>query len=347
MKKLLLSLLLLSGAAQAQNAFDVTARARNATNTGYRDDWWSVADVGSMAALMAVDATANRDAVTLVLGSGFTRTGNTLSVSGGSSQVNADWAATSGLPQILNKPDLSIYAPLSSLGAYALTSSLSNYATTASLSAYVTGTTLTSTLSSYASTTSVAAKFATPTCPTTQYLRGDGSCATFPSIPAAQVNSDWSAASGVAQILNKPTIPAAQVNADWNATSGVAQVLNKPQLNVGYGVNRTLALATAYQATDPTKAAVITLSLDCTITGVISVATSCQGEVRVGATTAVATGTGNIAGLYKNSLGLSIINNLGQDMTITVLLPIGGYFAVRQTAGSGLSTANAFDQSIN
>lgn len=30
-----------------------------------------------------------------------------------------------------------------------------------------------------------------------------------PSIPAAQVNSDWNAVSGVAQILNKPTIPAA------------------------------------------------------------------------------------------------------------------------------------------
>ena len=30
-----------------------------------------------------------------------------------------------------------------------------------------------------------------------------------PSIPAAQVNSDWNAVSGVAQILNKPTIPTA------------------------------------------------------------------------------------------------------------------------------------------
>ena len=30
-----------------------------------------------------------------------------------------------------------------------------------------------------------------------------------PTIPAAQVNSDWNAASGVAQILNKPTIPTA------------------------------------------------------------------------------------------------------------------------------------------
>lgn len=31
-------------------------------------------------------------------------------------------------------------------------------------------------------------------------------------------------------LINKPTIPAAQVNSDWNATSGVAQILNKPTI---------------------------------------------------------------------------------------------------------------------
>lgn len=69
-----------------------------------------------------------------------------------------------------------------------------------------------------------------------------------PTIPAAQVNSDWNSTSGVSEILNKPTlatvatsgsyddltdkptIPAAQVNSDWNAASGVAQILNKPTL---------------------------------------------------------------------------------------------------------------------
>ena len=51
-----------------------------------------------------------------------------------------------------------------------------------------------------------------------------------PTIPAAQVNADWNATSGVAEILNKPTIPAAQVNADWNASSGVAEILNKPTI---------------------------------------------------------------------------------------------------------------------
>jgi hypothetical protein len=44
------------------------------------------------------------------------------------------------------------------------------------------------------------------------------------------VNADWNATTGDAEILNKPTIPAAQVNSDWNATSGVAEILNKPSI---------------------------------------------------------------------------------------------------------------------
>lgn len=53
-----------------------------------------------------------------------------------------------------------------------------------------------------------------------------------PSIPAAQVQSDWNQANdqAVDYIKNKPSIPAAQVNSDWNAASGVAQILNKPSL---------------------------------------------------------------------------------------------------------------------
>lgn len=58
-----------------------------------------------------------------------------------------------------------------------------------------------------------------------------------PTIPSAQVNSDWNATSGVAEILNKPTIPPAQVNSDWNASSGVAEILNKPTIPV---VDQTL-----------------------------------------------------------------------------------------------------------
>lgn len=50
-------------------------------------------------------------------------------------------------------------------------------------------------------------KFDVPTGTNADYLDGTGTPTTFPTIPAAQVNSDWNATSGVAEILNKPTIP--------------------------------------------------------------------------------------------------------------------------------------------
>lgn len=32
-------------------------------------------------------------------------------------------------------------------------------------------------------------------------------------------------------LTNKPTIPSTQVNSDWNASSGVAEILNKPTMS--------------------------------------------------------------------------------------------------------------------
>lgn len=71
-----------------------------------------------------------------------------------------------------------------------------------------------------------------------------------PSIPAAQVNADWNAVSGVAQISNKPSlatvatsgsyndltskpsIPSAQIQSDWDETNAASldYVKNKPSL---------------------------------------------------------------------------------------------------------------------
>lgn len=60
----------------------------------------------------------------------------------------------------------------------------------------------------------------------------------------AEVNqqADWDEAdsSSDAFIKNKPTIPAAQVNSDWNAASGVSQILNKPDLSA-YATDSELA----------------------------------------------------------------------------------------------------------
>lgn len=71
---------------------------------------------------------------------------------------------------------------------------------------------------------------------------------------SGQVNSDWAAVSGPAEILNKPSlsvvatsgayadlsgapsIPAAQINSDWAAASGKGEILNKPSTLAGYGI---------------------------------------------------------------------------------------------------------------
>ena len=89
-----------------------------------------------------------------------------------------------------------------------------------------------------------------------QFLKSTGSSVAwqdFPTIPAAQVNADWNATSGVAQISNKPTlatvatsgsysdlsglpsIPSAQIQSDWNVsnTSSVDFIKNKPTLFSG------------------------------------------------------------------------------------------------------------------
>ena len=87
-----------------------------------------------------------------------------------------------------------------------------------------------------------------------------------PTIPAAQVQADWTEGDSSAvdyiknkpslasvatsgnynDLNNKPTIPAAQVNSDWNANSGVEQILNKPTLGTAAAADTT-DFATAAQ----------------------------------------------------------------------------------------------------
>ena len=154
------------------------------------------------------------------------------------SQVNADWEATSGVAQILNKPDLSIYAQSVDLSTVATTGSYDDLLDKPTIPEGV------------------------PTYTTTEegkvlgVVDNQGTAELeWVSAGSQQVNSDWEATSGVAEILNKPvekvlvagtgisitedqnniTISgsAAQVNADWNATSGVAAILNKPVIPEG------------------------------------------------------------------------------------------------------------------
>lgn len=112
---------------------------------------------------------------------------------------------------------------------------------------------------------------------------------------------------------------------------------------------RSLSLATAYQASDPTKAAYITLTIECTATQSLAIGQTCTGEVRTGPTNAVASGGGMVVAQYKNAVGgsLSLGNlNITNMNTVSILLPAGHYFSIIQTAGSGMQVTLTADQAV-
>jgi hypothetical protein len=146
-------------------------------------------------------------------------------------QVNSDWNASSGVAEILNKPTIPVLpstivesvtatAPLTSSGG--ANPDIAIPQATASADGYLDS----------ADWSTFNGKFNAPTGNNTQYLDGAGTPTTFPTIPPAQVNSDWNAVSGVAEILNKPTIPAAQIQSDWNQANNAALdfIKNKPSI---------------------------------------------------------------------------------------------------------------------
>ena len=170
-------------------------------------------------------------------------------------QVQPDWDATSGLGEILHKPDLSVYAETADLATVATTGSYTDLSNKPSI----------------------------PTA--TSDLTNDSGFITLSDVPA-QVQTDWDATSGLGQILNKPTlatvatsgsyadlsnkpsIPTAtsdltndsgyitladvpsQANADWDATSGVSEILHKPDLSIYAQTSSLATVATTGSYTD-------------------------------------------------------------------------------------------------
>ena len=143
-------------------------------------------------------------------------------------QVNSDWNANSGVAQILNKPTL---ATVATSGSY---NDLSNKPTiptvnNATLTIQKNGTTV-KTFTANASS-NVTANITVPTA--TSDLTNDSGFITgvaWGDVTGKPTFATVATTGSYDDLEDKPTIPAAQVNADWNAVSGVARILNKPTL---------------------------------------------------------------------------------------------------------------------
>lgn len=150
-------------------------------------------------------------------------------------QINADWNAVSGVAQILNKPTIPIVTGKADKVENATPGNFAGLDADGNL-------TDSGSKAVDFATAAQGAKADTAVQPEPGKGLFSGSYNDLtdkPTIPAAPVNADWNASSGLAEILNKPTIPAAPVNADWNATEGLAEILNKPSIPTVYAGSPT------------------------------------------------------------------------------------------------------------
>ena len=125
----------------------------------------------------------------------------------------------------------------------------------------------------------------------------------------------------------------AQVNSDWSAVSGVTEVLNKPVFNFGFPSTRTLAVSTDYQANDPSKPAILTVSPQCTNTTTVLAASACTLQVRMH-TAAVTCGTGTVHSTWTSTYALGLLLTNASGPPVTIHLPIGAHFMLCPTAGT-------------
>lgn len=122
---------------------------------------------------------------------------------------------------------------------------------------------------------------------------------------------------------------------------------------IGAPVLRTVALGSAYQATTPAKAALVTVNvLSTSSNALLSAAQASQvGDLIIGSTAAAVTAaTGTKVGLPTNTQGGVLVIGLtitqGQSQQLTAFLPAGWYFGVRQTTGANLTVPSAYDQTV-
>jgi hypothetical protein len=112
--------------------------------------------------------------------------------------------------------------------------------------------------------------------------------------------------------------------------------------NFTFPSNRTLSMSTDYQAGANTKAAVITVSPQCTNTTTVIAASACTLQVRMDAS-ALTCGTGTVYATWTSTYALGLLLTNASGSPISIHLPIGGHFILCPTAGT-FTITTAVDQ---
>lgn len=111
---------------------------------------------------------------------------------------------------------------------------------------------------------------------------------------------------------------------------------------------RTFAVATDYQATDPTKAATVKISPSCTAALSLTAGGTCSIQARVGAT-ALTCSTGTVIATWSNANTGTLTIGLGLNQLVgspgNIELAIGEHFIMCATSGT-FTLANGIDRAL-
>lgn len=205
------------------------------------------------------------------------------------------------------------------------------------------------------------------------------------SSTGAAVQADWNASAGPSRILNKPAISTVGMTGQYGdlfgtpalatvATSGqyadlagrpalapiattgnYNDLINKPAIpsayvfNFGDPIARSLAMSTAYQASDPSRAAVVTASTSCTAALSLTAGGTCALQVRTSPAASLSCSTGTVYATITNAntgtltVGLGLNQRVGSAATIN--LRAGSYFILCPTSGT-FAVDSAVDQTV-
>ena len=348
-KFLLLLLVALLGAANAQQPNDVMVRQRNSTNTGWLDKFLSP-PVSGADGLMYIDNTVSPPVAKVVaVGTGLGISSGILSATGGGvSQVNSDWEAVSGVAQVLNKPDLTVYATNAALasGLAGKANSAHTHAatdindSTATGRAVLTAATVASARSTLGvqSTSEANAAYYPLSANPGAYIT---SSALSPYLTSASASSTYATSSGIASSLatkqNTVTLTTAGSGAaTFNSTTGALNIpvsATATPFNFSQPTARTLVPSTSYQAIDTSKAAIIVPSYACQNSTTVLAASACTIQVRMGTGTLTCS-TGTVYYTQSLTVALGVLITQNSTNPVQINLPIGASFIACPIAGT-------------
>jgi len=116
--------------------------------------------------------------------------------------------------------------------------------------------------------------------------------------------------------------------------------------NYGDPSTRTLSVSTAYQANDPSKAAVVTVSPQCTNATTVLAASACTMQVRFGTTSGLNCSNGTVTHTWTSTYALGLLLTNASGSPFDVKLGIGRYFILCPTAGT-FTITTAVDQTAS